>query len=73
MITADLASRKICAGRAVMFSCRNQPDRRSSASWAPPLIAAPSDPYAAIETMIIAAQLIPSGPPASPYVWVKIT
>ena len=42
-----------------MLSWRNQPERRSRASCAPPPIAAPSDPYAAIEIMIMAAQLIP--------------
>ncbi len=37
----------------MIISWRNQPDRRSRASWAPPLIAAPRLPYAAIDTMII--------------------
>ena len=39
-----------------MLSCRNQPERRSTASWAPPPMAAPSDPYAAIDTIVIAAK-----------------
>ena len=50
-----------------MLSWRNQPDRRSTASCAPPLIAAPSEPYAAIETMIIADQLIPLSSVPVPY------
>ena len=57
MITAAFAQRNERGGSAVMLSWRNQPDRRSTASCAPPLIAAPSEPYAAIETMIIADQL----------------
>jgi hypothetical protein len=54
MIIAARAHKKTRGGTEVIISWRNQPDRRSSASWAPPLIAAPRLPYAAIETMIIA-------------------
>ena len=73
MITAALAQRKARGGSAVMLSWRNQPERRSRASCAPPPIAAPSDPYAAIEIMIMAAQLIPLPSSAVPYIRVKTT
>ena len=41
---------------AVIVSWRNQPERRSTANWAPPASAAPNEPYAAIDTIDIAAQ-----------------
>ena len=62
MITPAFASRNSRGARVVTLSCRNHPDRRSVASCAPPLIAAPSAPYAAIETMIMAETSPASGP-----------
>ncbi len=71
MITAALAHRKMRGGSAVMLSCRNQPERRSTASWAPPPRAAPSDPYAAIDTIVIAAKSYPLSLPAPPKTWLS--
>ena len=62
VLRAIFFSSTVLSVTVVTLIWRNHPDRRSVASCAPPLIAAPSAPYAAIETMIMAETSPASGP-----------